>query len=157
MLCIRWLSSLIPFIWSVAILIGTLTTADSAQQLNDVLSLCVGLWAVKVAGRQTHSRIYTYGVRHTMSISSAREWMLTQVVATCGDSGCPHQRGIPRRAVSFNLSRSYSTLCRTPRSLSAPTRTDRRLLRLIIKHYWAASIPRPRPFAWRLRPLACAR
>lgn len=35
--------------------------ADSFHMLNDVLSLCVGLWAVKVAGRQTRSRIYTYG------------------------------------------------------------------------------------------------
>lgn len=35
--------------------------ADSFHMLNDVLSLCVGLWAVTVAGRQTQSRVYTYG------------------------------------------------------------------------------------------------
>jgi zinc transporter 1 len=29
--------------------------------LNDVLSLCVGLWAVKVANRKTNSKEYTYG------------------------------------------------------------------------------------------------
>ncbi|KAI9371226.1 cation efflux protein [Aspergillus egyptiacus] len=29
--------------------------------LNDVLSLCVGLWAVKVANRETTSKMYTYG------------------------------------------------------------------------------------------------
>ncbi|MCJ1242882.1 hypothetical protein MMC30_000078 [Trapelia coarctata] len=29
--------------------------------LNDVLSLCVGLWAVKVANQKTNSKTYTYG------------------------------------------------------------------------------------------------
>ena len=31
-------------------------------QLNDVISLLVGLWAVKVAGQRTNSKKYTYGV-----------------------------------------------------------------------------------------------
>lgn len=31
-------------------------------QLNDVISLCVGLWAVKVANQETNSKMYTYGV-----------------------------------------------------------------------------------------------
>ncbi|KGQ01986.1 hypothetical protein PAAG_11159 [Paracoccidioides lutzii Pb01] len=35
--------------------------ADSFHMLNDVLSLCVGLGAVKVANRKTSSKIYTYG------------------------------------------------------------------------------------------------
>ncbi|GAB7363524.1 hypothetical protein MBLNU230_g3793t1 [Neophaeotheca triangularis] len=35
--------------------------ADSFHMLNDVLSLCVGLWAVKVANRKTNSKTYTYG------------------------------------------------------------------------------------------------
>ncbi|KAF2099458.1 zinc/cadmium resistance protein-like protein [Rhizodiscina lignyota] len=35
--------------------------ADSFHMLNDVLSLCVGLWAVKVAGQKTNSKMYTYG------------------------------------------------------------------------------------------------
>ncbi|CAL5867224.1 uncharacterized protein PFLUO_LOCUS1439 [Penicillium psychrofluorescens] len=35
--------------------------ADSFHMLNDVLSLCVGLWAVKVANRETSSKQYTYG------------------------------------------------------------------------------------------------
>ncbi|KAJ5157721.1 Zinc/cadmium resistance protein [Penicillium canariense] len=35
--------------------------ADSFHMLNDVLSLCVGLWAVKVANRETNSKMYTYG------------------------------------------------------------------------------------------------
>ncbi|KGO66504.1 Cation efflux protein [Penicillium italicum] len=35
--------------------------ADSFHMLNDVLSLCVGLWAVKVANRETTSNTYTYG------------------------------------------------------------------------------------------------
>ena len=36
--------------------------ADSFHMLNDVLSLCVGLWAVKVAHQKTNSKSYTYGV-----------------------------------------------------------------------------------------------
>lgn len=35
--------------------------ADSFHMLNDVLSLCVGLWAVKVANQKTSSKMYTYG------------------------------------------------------------------------------------------------
>ena len=35
--------------------------ADSFHMLNDVLSLCVGLWAVKVANQRTSSKNYTYG------------------------------------------------------------------------------------------------
>ncbi|KAJ5591954.1 uncharacterized protein N7459_002323 [Penicillium hispanicum] len=35
--------------------------ADSFHMLNDVLSLCVGLWAVKVANQGTSSKMYTYG------------------------------------------------------------------------------------------------
>ncbi|PLB50930.1 zinc/cadmium resistance protein [Aspergillus steynii IBT 23096] len=35
--------------------------ADSFHMLNDVISLLVGLWAVKVANRETTSKMYTYG------------------------------------------------------------------------------------------------
>lgn len=35
--------------------------ADSFHMLNDVLSLCVGLWAVKVANSKTNSKTFTYG------------------------------------------------------------------------------------------------
>ncbi|KAL8827267.1 MAG: hypothetical protein Q9170_007082 [Blastenia crenularia] len=35
--------------------------ADSFHMLNDVLSLCVGLWAVKVANEKSNSKMYTYG------------------------------------------------------------------------------------------------
>lgn len=35
--------------------------ADSFHMLNDVLSLCVGLWAVKVANQKMSSNMYTYG------------------------------------------------------------------------------------------------
>lgn len=35
--------------------------ADSFHMLNDVLSLCVGLWAVKVANTKKSSKMYTYG------------------------------------------------------------------------------------------------
>ncbi|KAI9764986.1 MAG: hypothetical protein M1840_007908 [Geoglossum simile] len=35
--------------------------ADSFHMLNDVISLCVGYWAVKVAKQKTNSKRYTYG------------------------------------------------------------------------------------------------
>ena len=35
--------------------------ADAFHMLNDVLSLCVGLWAVRVANTGS-SKMYTYGV-----------------------------------------------------------------------------------------------
>ncbi|KAF1959169.1 cation efflux protein [Byssothecium circinans] len=35
--------------------------ADSFHMLNDVISLCVGLWAVKIANEKTNSKMYTYG------------------------------------------------------------------------------------------------
>ncbi|KAL8707442.1 MAG: hypothetical protein Q9220_007530 [cf. Caloplaca sp. 1 TL-2023] len=35
--------------------------ADAFHMLNDVLSLCVGLWAVKVANQKSSSKMYTYG------------------------------------------------------------------------------------------------
>ncbi|KAF9893355.1 hypothetical protein FE257_011787 [Aspergillus nanangensis] len=35
--------------------------ADSFHMLNDVISLLVGLWAVKVANQETKSSMYTYG------------------------------------------------------------------------------------------------
>jgi Cation efflux family len=39
--------------------------ADAFHMLNDVLSLCVGLWAVNVANQKTQSKMYTYGVSNT--------------------------------------------------------------------------------------------
>ncbi|KAJ6006948.1 hypothetical protein N7451_004892 [Penicillium sp. IBT 35674x] len=48
------------FFWSYAVHSLALI-ADSFHMLNDVLSLCVGLWAVKVANRETNSKMYTYG------------------------------------------------------------------------------------------------
>jgi zinc transporter 1 len=35
--------------------------ADAFHMLNDVLSLCVGLWAVKISDSKTNSKSYTYG------------------------------------------------------------------------------------------------
>lgn len=40
--------------------------ADSFHMLNDVISLLVGLWAVKVANQKTNSKMYTYGVGSTL-------------------------------------------------------------------------------------------
>lgn len=48
-------------------------------QLNDVLSLCVGLWAVKVANRETNSKMYTYGVSWTKTATPHLEQDLTMV------------------------------------------------------------------------------
>lgn len=53
-------------IWSVASSLGTydrdVRLTLTWSQLNDVLSLCVGLWAVKVANEKPSSKMYTYGV-----------------------------------------------------------------------------------------------
>lgn len=38
--------------------------------MNDVLSLIVGLWAVKVANQESKSKTYTYGVRRETRINS---------------------------------------------------------------------------------------
>lgn len=59
--------------------------ADSFHMLNDVLSLCVGLWAVKVANRKTNSKEYTYGVSSlTKCRVQAREQLAdNRIVATC--------------------------------------------------------------------------
>ena len=42
--------------------VAELCTDYEVLQLNDVLSLCVGLWAVKVAHQKPSSKMYTYGV-----------------------------------------------------------------------------------------------
>ncbi|KAF2146899.1 uncharacterized protein K452DRAFT_323950 [Aplosporella prunicola CBS 121167] len=44
--------------------------ADSFHMLNDVLSLCVGLWAVKVANEKTQSRRYTYGFQRAETLGA---------------------------------------------------------------------------------------
>ena len=46
---------------SVPVLVAAADPCRSTQ-LNDVLSLCVGLWAVKVARNKPSSEMYTYGV-----------------------------------------------------------------------------------------------
>lgn len=46
----------------MSILPMELFTNYEVLQLNDVLSLCVGLWAVKVAHQRASSKMYTYGV-----------------------------------------------------------------------------------------------
>jgi Co/Zn/Cd efflux system component len=38
-------------------------------QLNDVISLLVGLWAVKVANEKSNSKTYTYGVSNLVAVS----------------------------------------------------------------------------------------
>lgn len=44
--------------------------ADAFHMLNDVLSLCVGLWAVRVANSKTTSRIYTYGFQRAETLGA---------------------------------------------------------------------------------------
>lgn len=62
----HWPSLQIPFTWSVILYLFSpctnLFTDYKVLQLNDVLSLCVGLWAVKVAHQKASSKMYTYGV-----------------------------------------------------------------------------------------------
>lgn len=62
MRCTRWLWWPIHSIWY-----GPSATCWEGYllilvQLNDVISLLVGLWAVKVANEKTNSKRYTYGV-----------------------------------------------------------------------------------------------
>lgn len=42
--------------------------ANDNVQFNDVLSLCVGIWAVNVAQSKSRSNMYTYGVSQTSHI-----------------------------------------------------------------------------------------
>lgn len=56
-------------------------------QLNDVLSLCVGLWAVKVANRETNSKMYTYGVSRTTAATPHLEQDLTMESGEFSGSG----------------------------------------------------------------------
>ncbi|KXT07537.1 hypothetical protein AC578_10137 [Pseudocercospora eumusae] len=44
--------------------------ADSFHMLNDVLSLCVGLWAVKMANRTSAPKMYTYGYQRAETLGA---------------------------------------------------------------------------------------
>ncbi|KAF4311162.1 Cation efflux protein [Botryosphaeria dothidea] len=44
--------------------------ADSFHMLNDVLSLCVGLWAVRAANAKDHSRLFTYGFQRAETLGA---------------------------------------------------------------------------------------
>lgn len=44
--------------------------ADSFHMLNDVLSLCVGLWAVKMANKQNAPKMYTYGYQRAETLGA---------------------------------------------------------------------------------------
>ncbi|KAL0257494.1 Zinc resistance conferring protein [Diplodia seriata] len=44
--------------------------ADSFHMLNDVLSLCVGLWAVRAANATNHSRLFTYGFQRAETLGA---------------------------------------------------------------------------------------
>lgn len=66
MRCTLSLSLPIPFTWSVHTKYYPRTHVLISHQLNDVLSLCVGLWAVKVANQKTNSKMYTYGVSNSI-------------------------------------------------------------------------------------------
>ncbi|KAK8181695.1 zinc/cadmium resistance protein-like protein [Phyllosticta capitalensis] len=44
--------------------------ADAFHMLNDVLSLCVGLWAVRVANSKMRSRVYTYGFQRAETLGA---------------------------------------------------------------------------------------
>jgi zinc transporter 1 len=44
--------------------------ADSFHMLNDVLSLCVGLWAVKMANKTSAPKMYTYGYQRAETLGA---------------------------------------------------------------------------------------
>ncbi|EGP87374.1 unnamed protein product [Zymoseptoria tritici ST99CH_3D1] len=44
--------------------------ADSFHMLNDVLSLCVGLWAVKMANKSSAPKMYTYGYQRAETLGA---------------------------------------------------------------------------------------
>ncbi|KAL9034624.1 MAG: hypothetical protein Q9214_006962 [Letrouitia sp. 1 TL-2023] len=52
--------------------------------MNDVLSLCVGLWAVKVANEKTSSKMYTYGT--PFNASSSLRWCQIQNLYSLWDA-----------------------------------------------------------------------
>ncbi|KAL2366727.1 hypothetical protein RJZ56_000312 [Blastomyces dermatitidis] len=55
--------------------------ADSFHMLNDVLSLLVGLWAVKVANQRTSSKVYTYGWQRAETLGALANGVF--LVALC--------------------------------------------------------------------------
>ncbi|KAK5289123.1 Zinc resistance conferring protein [Exophiala xenobiotica] len=50
-----------PFTWSVSKIAAQVARGNHFNQFNDILSLLVGLWAIRVATRRKSSRVYTYG------------------------------------------------------------------------------------------------
>jgi len=77
--------------------------ADSFHMLNDVLSLCVGFWAVKVANQKTSSKMYTYGVSTYHYLFCPTSQLTLFAVATRRDSRCLDQRCIPCRPLCLDL------------------------------------------------------
>lgn len=57
------------FTWSVSRIAAQVTRVNHFNQFNDILSLLVGLWAIRVAKRRKSSHVYTYGVRFLCSLS----------------------------------------------------------------------------------------
>lgn len=75
--------------------------ADSFHMLNDVLSLCVGLWAVKVSNQKKNSKMYTYGVSSMNLFNLHSTDML--VVATSRNAWGAHQRSLSGGLVPLDL------------------------------------------------------
>ena len=75
--------------------------ADSFHMLNDVLSLCVGLWAVRIANKGK-TKMYTYGVSKTTN-----KWLDSLLnlspVATSRDAWGTGQRRLPGSIVPLHL------------------------------------------------------
>ena len=87
----------------------TLNTSADANglQLNDIISLAVGLWAVKAA-QQSSTDKYSFGVG---SHRFCTAWMKANsvVVLESRDPRSRLQRRIPNRTLLFYHSRSYRT------------------------------------------------
>ncbi|KAK5171948.1 Zinc resistance conferring protein [Saxophila tyrrhenica] len=63
-------------------IIGSLALiADAFHMLNDVMSLCVGLWAVRVANKQKNPKTYTYGWQRAETLGALANGVF--LVALC--------------------------------------------------------------------------
>jgi len=92
------------FTWSVVSVPYERLLLTDGKQLNDVLSLCVGLWAVKVANQKTSSKMYTYGVRQLDYIPCPLlEILIFCLVAESRNAWCARERRFSRGSVSVNL------------------------------------------------------
>lgn len=111
-------------------------------QLNDVLSLCVGLWAVKVAHQKSSSKMYTYGVcNHQNLLTPDRKRSNSPAVATCGNIRGLGQWSLPSCSMPIHFPRGNTKNRRTANSLKSKTHPHSRMLWPPIQHPRPVSLP----------------